>query len=103
MVTIPAASSSMSFAPNAITDSRVGLSPQVFPQWVMTPRQKLLGYTASHIRNEIALGAQYPMTIVGNSPRNYLCVGPSFGNVMASVGSTTNPSSLSDMSILWEE
>lgn len=88
----------LGIVPGAITDSRVGLSPQVFPQWTMLPKQRPLMFTAASILDEVGAGAQFEMTIVGSAPRNYICVGNCFGRVLYG-----NPAVNCDIIILWED
>jgi hypothetical protein len=89
--------SALGFVPGAITDSRVSLAPQVFPHWIMMPKQKPLLYSAASIRGEIAAGAEFSMVLVGAVSRNYLGLGLSSDVLGAAV--TTR----SDLCILWED
>lgn len=87
---------SLGFIPGEVTDSRVGLSPQVFPHWAMLPKQRPLVGSAGSIRGEISTAEQYGMALVGIAPKNYLCLGAAFG-------STLTTSANVDTSMLWED
>lgn len=89
----------MGFVPGPTTDSRVGLAPQIFTHWIMLPKQRPLLFTAGSIRSEVSVGNQFSMTLVGTTPRNYLCVGPAVSGVL----SGTLIAGASDLHILWED
>lgn len=79
-----------------ITDSRVGLSPQAFLHWMMTPKQRPMIGTIGFIRGEVPFLAEMTLPIVGVTSRNYLCVGEAFGNTLRAQGNV-------DTAIIWED
>lgn len=70
----------MTFVPSQITDSRVGLAPQIFHHWVMLPKMTPLIGSAACVRNEVAVNQQFELTLVGSTPRNYVCIGHTLGS-----------------------
>lgn len=83
-------------AHGALADSRVGLSPQAFHHWIALPKIKPLIGSIGFLRGEVPLLAEASLAMVGTTPRNYLCLGQHFGNVLSAVGN-------SDVAILWED
>lgn len=70
----------MTFVPNQITDSRVGLAPQIFHHWVMLPKMTPLIGSAACVSGEVAVNQQFELTLVGSAPRNYVCIGHTLGS-----------------------
>lgn len=80
-----------------ISDSRVGLDPQVFLQWTALPKVRPLVGSATYINSEISQKTVFTTTLVGTAPRSYLAAGSEFGQVAVSAANS------SAMAILWEE
>lgn len=70
----------MAFVPSGITDSRVGLAPQIFHHWVMLPKMTPLIGSAACVRGEVAVDQQFELALVGSTPRNYVCIGQTLGS-----------------------
>ncbi|NLA66824.1 MAG: hypothetical protein GX856_00995 [Gammaproteobacteria bacterium] len=87
----------VAFVPGGLVDGRVGLSPQVFPHWTVTPKQRPLLFSASNIRGEIATGQQFSMALVGSVASNYISLGTAFGNTL--IGTPSH----SDLSLFWDD
>lgn len=87
------------FLPGQLTDSRVGLAPQVFPHWIMLPKQRPMAFSASFVRGEISTGQQFSMALVGSTPRNYISIGSILGGTMY----TPAAAGQSNTCILWED
>lgn len=88
----------MTFVPSQITDSRVGLAPQIFHHWVMLPKMTPLIGSAACVRGEVSVNRQFELTLVGSTPRNYVCIGHTLGSSIEG-GSSIN----GDICMLFED
>lgn len=97
-VPVPAIlSSEIGIIPGGITDSRVGMDPQIFHCWAMLPRMAPLAGSVFHIRGEVPDEAQFQAAMVGPVPRTYI----NLGNWLGTAGHI--PSNINtDVSVLWE-
>lgn len=77
----------------------VGLSPQAFNHFVMTPKCRPLVGTCAFRRGETSLGQTFPLAMVGTVPRTYVGLGANAGNTLAIGASAGN----SDLAMLWED
>lgn len=84
------------FLPYNLSDTRVGLDPQVFMHWTALPKMKPLVASATYLNTEIALGTQFSLALVGVTPRNYLGVGINFGQ-------SASGSPQMALAMLWED
>ncbi|PBJ83696.1 hypothetical protein CMZ84_04190 [Lysobacteraceae bacterium NML93-0399] len=94
----------LGFVPGSTTDSRVGLAPQIFPHWMMLPKQRPCVGTAGSIAGEVGLHTQFPMALVGVAQRNYLHLGGAFGCTLSAFNKSSSPTAVATAtSILWED
>lgn len=88
----------LAYVPNNITDSRVGLAPQIFHHWSMLPKMTPLIGSAACVRGEVAVDQQFELALVGSTPRNYVCIGHTLGSSIEG-GSSIN----GDICMLFED
>lgn len=86
----------LGFVPLAVTDSKVGLSPQLPLHFVPMPKWRPLVGTASSITGEVTEGQTFEATLVGTVPKTYIGFGRAFG---CTAGTAPN----TQTAVLWVE
>ncbi|MGR4895036.1 hypothetical protein ACIPR8_07140 [Stenotrophomonas sp. LARHCG68] len=86
----------LGFVPFAVTDSKVGLSPQLPLHFVPLPKWRPLVGTASNIAGEVTEGQTFEAALVGTVPRTYIGLGGAFG-------CTAGTSPTTHTAVLWVE
>ncbi len=83
--------------PMSLSDSRVGLQPQVLMHWTALPKILPLAGSASYIDTEISFGSEFSMALVGATARNYKAFGSYSFNNTAYLGANYGTA------LLWED
>lgn len=96
VITVSSSAAYQTFLPYNLTDTRVGLDPQVFMHWTALPKMKPLVGTATYVNSEIALGTQFSLALVGVTPRNYVSIG-------INLGQSASASPQMGTAMLWED
>lgn len=96
--TLGADSTSLALVPWLVSDSKVGVTPQMFQHFVMLPKCRPLVGSCAHLRGEVPRGEVFQVALVGAVPRTYIGVGDSLG-LTATAGAATRV----DSAVLWED
>lgn len=90
---------SLGMLPGVGGSTQVGLSPQVFNHFAMTPKCLPLVGTAALRRGETTLGQTFSIAMVGTVPKTYLCLGPYAGHNLYCAANGV----YGDLIMLWED
>lgn len=84
--TTSSASGALGLNPQAVTSTAVGADIQTMLGFTITPRVEPLGYLCGIVTGEISAGSTFTATLVGSTPRTFICLptgaGP-FGSINA--------------------